>query len=311
MGDPVSADNWREHFGLFDTQEPPTARVNGHQTNSAYEAISLSLNWKNAEGVYSPPGHFLVASLTPIPLLQCCYERTSSPAYRFAGDVMWLPPGADLKCRWGEGEQNTIACVFDFERLGEMSGIEWIWNEAEAIAGLDIRNPYIRMALRRVAEEVESPSFASDLQLDCTIMFLFLELHRHFQTLGKDIGTEKGKLSASQMRKLSDMIEDNFTGAATLKSLAQAVGVGPRQLSEQFQNSTGVTLRSYVAQARIRHAQTLLLDEKILSKQVAYRSGFQDAASFAAAFRRSTGLSPSEFRRRHVTEMRGGHALHN
>src|SRR5690606_21160387 len=97
--------------------------------------------------------------------------------------------------------------------------------------------------------------------------------------------------------------------AASLKVLAQAVGIGPRQLSEQFRNSTGMTLRSYVAQARIRYAQTLLLDERILAKQVAYRSGFQDAASFAAAFRRSTGLTPSEFRRRHGNGTGTGQAL--
>ena len=43
-------------------------------------------------------------------------------------------------------------------------------------------------------------------------------------------------------------------------------------------------------------AKTLLMDERLLVKEVAYLSGFQNAAAFTAAFRKATGQTPQEFR---------------
>ena len=42
---------------------------------------------------------------------------------------------------------------------------------------------------------------------------------------------------------------------------------------------------------------TLLSDQRLLIKQVAYGAGFQNAAAFTAAFRKEVGLTPEEFRR--------------
>lgn len=300
----IAPDDWKAHFGLFKTEAPPAAQVNGLLANQHCEAVSLSLNWMDAHGIFQPPGHFLVASLTPVPIMQCYYGDAMKPAYRLAGDVMWLPPGAALNCHWGTGRQNTVACVFDVDQLSHLAELDWDWSAADIRAGLDIRNPYLRMAMQRIAEEVESPGFASDLQIEYTLMFLFLELRRHFQKRGDEVGIERGKLTNAQMLTLRDIIEENIAGTASLKALSKALGMGTRQLSQMFRNSTGMTLRTYVAQARIRRAQTLLLDENMLAKQVAYESGFRDPASFAAAFRRSTGLTPSEFRNfRHGTSV--------
>lgn len=66
-----------------------------------------------------------------------------------------------------------------------------------------------------------------------------------------------------------------------------------------FKNTTGHTLRSYVASRHIARAKVLLADGRLLVKQVAYRSGFRSAAAFGEAFRRATGLTPLQFRQSH------------
>ena len=51
----------------------------------------------------------------------------------------------------------------------------------------------------------------------------------------------------------------------------------------------------------MKRARTLLLDRKLLIKEVARRTGYADPLYFSAEFRRLHGLSPREFRRRHTS----------
>jgi AraC-like DNA-binding protein len=52
-----------------------------------------------------------------------------------------------------------------------------------------------------------------------------------------------------------------------------------------------------VLQTRINHARKRLIDTDLPIAAVALESGYSDQSSFTRQFRRSTGLSPSEFRR--------------
>lgn len=288
--------DWRQHFGSFNIETPPETCVDGFLASQDFKILNLSTKWHDALGSYSPAGHQLVASRTPVTILQCCYGKPTKTAYRFAGDVIWMPPGVNLNCHWSEGSQKTVACTFDLDHFLRRAGIEWDWNDSDLVAGLDIRSDYMRVALQHIAEEVEAPGLASQLQLECSLLLLCIELCRHFSQHSEANSGERGKLTTSHLKALRDLVEGDLPVPGSVEEMARALGLTPRKLSEMFKNTTGFTLRTYVAQARIRAAQNLLLDPKLLMKQVAYRSGFDDASSFAAAFRRSTGLTPSEFR---------------
>ena len=69
-------------------------------------------------------------------------------------------------------------------------------------------------------------------------------------------------------------------------------------LMRAFKASTGLTIHAYVEQVRLAKAKALLSDTDIQLKEIAFRLGFSNAANFSAAFRKSAGESPREFRRR-------------
>src|SRR5690606_4418309 len=102
--------------------------------------------------------------------------------------------------------------------------------------------------------------------------------------------------SPSQLQTLRDLIEASRGLGPSLVELSAACGLQPRQLSERFKNSLGITLRQYIAESRINKARALLQDDQLLIKEVAYICGFQNAAAFTAAFRKATALTPQEFR---------------
>jgi AraC-like DNA-binding protein len=82
--------------------------------------------------------------------------------------------------------------------------------------------------------------------------------------------------------------------AATVSSLASAVGVGTRTFERQFFAETGMT------PGRWRHHQAMLTGLELLAsgtaiKTVAAQSGYRTASAFIAAFRKIFGTTPGSY----------------
>jgi AraC-like DNA-binding protein len=78
--------------------------------------------------------------------------------------------------------------------------------------------------------------------------------------------------------------------------LAAAVGVSPFHLCRVFRRETGYSLHQYRTELRLRWSlQPLADDEDILT--VALAAGFSHHSHFTAAFRKTFGMCPSEFRK--------------
>ena len=89
----------------------------------------------------------------------------------------------------------------------------------------------------------------------------------------------------------------------SLPSLAAEVGLTPHQLSELLNIKLGKNFYGYVNEYRIREAQQLLMDDsKHTVLFIAHEAGFGTPSAFYAAFRKQTGMSPSELKSSISTE---------
>lgn len=82
----------------------------------------------------------------------------------------------------------------------------------------------------------------------------------------------------------------------TLGDLAQAVGVMPNYVSQTLNETMGETFFDYINRKRIETAQVLLLESDRTAHDIAYDVGFNARSSFYKAFRRVTGVTPSQYR---------------
>jgi AraC-like DNA-binding protein len=86
----------------------------------------------------------------------------------------------------------------------------------------------------------------------------------------------------------------------TLTELAEQLGMTRNELSSLINSEYGENFYSFVNLRRVEEAKRLLADPDkahftILS--LAYEAGFPSKSTFHSAFKKSTGLTPTQFRK--------------
>lgn len=99
------------------------------------------------------------------------------------------------------------------------------------------------------------------------------------------------------LARVKEYLRENFTEAARLTGLAQAVGVHPTHLARVFRQFEHCTVGDYLRRVRVENAQRQLLATELPLVEIGLNSGFVDQAHFNRSFRRVTGMTPAGFRR--------------
>lgn len=93
-------------------------------------------------------------------------------------------------------------------------------------------------------------------------------------------------------------IESHYDTELTAQELSRMVYVTPQYLSRLFKRFLGYSVYEYLTSCRINRARELLLTHSNLSvQQIAHQVGFSDASHFTAMFKKTTGMTPLEFRK--------------
>jgi AraC-like DNA-binding protein len=84
-------------------------------------------------------------------------------------------------------------------------------------------------------------------------------------------------------------------GYPDVQLIAERLGISVRSLQRQL-HEADLTYSRLIEQVRFDRSVRLLSDPTIKLADVAAELGYTDAANFTRAFRRWTGVSPSDFR---------------
>lgn len=98
-------------------------------------------------------------------------------------------------------------------------------------------------------------------------------------------------------------IQANFRDALTSEVIASHVAMSPRTLLRRFKAATGRLPGAYLQAVRVETAKAILESDGAPIQQVASAVGYDDAAHFRELFKRSTGMTPAEYRA-HFAELR-------
>jgi AraC family transcriptional regulator len=102
------------------------------------------------------------------------------------------------------------------------------------------------------------------------------------------------------LRRVLDFIEANIEDEITLENLGAISGYSPFHFAHKFSLATGVSPSRYISRLRLENAMAQLAAGKLPLAEIALNARFSSQASFTRAFRRSTGMTPNQFRRRRL-----------
>lgn len=94
------------------------------------------------------------------------------------------------------------------------------------------------------------------------------------------------------------MKESCETDDLRARQIAERLGLGYTWFRRMFRQYTGVPPAQYMLQQKILRAKELLAASGMTISEVAYRLRFENPGQFATLFRKKTGMTPTDFRRR-------------
>jgi AraC family transcriptional regulator len=107
----------------------------------------------------------------------------------------------------------------------------------------------------------------------------------------------RGGLAAWQQRAVTGYIEDHLAEPIPLAALAQLARLSPHYFCRAFKQSFGMPPHRYHNSRRIEHAKALLAKPLSSVTKVGFTLGFGETSSFSSTFRKSTGFTPTAYRR--------------
>ena len=109
----------------------------------------------------------------------------------------------------------------------------------------------------------------------------------------------KGKLSEGGMKAVIDYIERNLKKGISLEDVANHVNISTYYLSKIFKKEMGVNFITYVTDRKMDLAKEMLVNTDIPVLNIALDLAYNEANYFSKAFKKKTGLTPSEYREKY------------
>jgi AraC family transcriptional regulator len=128
-------------------------------------------------------------------------------------------------------------------------------------------------------------------------LVLMHEIMRLEQTTSASLMPLRGGLPAWQQRRVAEFIEEHLSEEISLAALAELADLSLYHFARAFTQSFGVPPHRYHMARRMDRARGLLQAPALSVTQIGIQIGFRETSSFTRAFRRFTGLTPTEYRR--------------
>jgi two-component system response regulator YesN len=106
-------------------------------------------------------------------------------------------------------------------------------------------------------------------------------------------------MRSPDVRQLLAAINDRLSEPLSGEVLAKVIGRPQAYLGKLFRREMGITVRAYIARARVERAARAIRDgEKV--EAVALEAGYRSKKNFYRQFRRLFGTTPARYRATHT-----------
>lgn len=104
-----------------------------------------------------------------------------------------------------------------------------------------------------------------------------------------------------QFKRVMAYLSIRIDSAVRVSDLAAEVKLSPSHFARAFTIRLGLSPYSFIMKLRIERASALLLNSDKSLTEIAFNCGLSDQAHFSRLFRRFVGMTPTQWRRKHLT----------
>ncbi len=205
------------------------------------------------------------------------------------GDIIFVPIGSTYRSEWtGDPRVVYISAHFDFApaRL-------FPHDRRPVIQRIRLSDP---VRITRVFLRMHEGFTAGGARLFAAYSAFFetmCEVYPHLVTAPSP--------TDPRIERAVDYIEEHYREPLSVPALCAAVGIGESQFYSLFREMTGKSPLAYKNAVALRHAELLLVGGEHHSiEEIAEAVGFSSGIYFREMFKKKTGVSPREYRKKKI-----------
>lgn len=147
---------------------------------------------------------------------------------------------------------------------------------------------FLLQIIKKMKQELATQRIHSQLKLKLLLNEFLIEFER----------MRSAPSSSDSFDYIENYIHEHFNQDIDLPSLSKLSGYSYDHFRHLFKTKLGESPMSYIIHKRIEHAKKLMLATDMTMSAIAQECGFSNSSQFSGTFRKETGLSPSEFKRK-------------
>lgn len=147
--------------------------------------------------------------------------------------------------------------------------------------------------------------FASEQATKAYLEILLIQLIRQLEAESVDGHTDKRKPSSIQtvrveqsiVKRITDYMKAHLSEQLSLDQLCQETHLGKSRLKEIFHSQKGTGVMEYFKLLKIEEAKSLIREHQYNYTEISNMLGYTTIHYFSRDFKKSTGMSPSDYAR--------------
>ncbi|MET0393547.1 MAG: AraC family transcriptional regulator [Chitinophagaceae bacterium] len=238
------------------------------------------------------------------------WSLNERPYLLYPGDVALILPGEKFGSEKGVLEIGGLSWIYitvqnhETEKIvpGKWSGLSD--SENQAIWKILLLNKSLVLSklaeAGRILQYIQNELFHHEIGYCTRVNQLIDEL---FITITRQLTrqTNSGRDFPRAFLQLEQTLRQNLSHQWTVEEMAAVAGMGTTLFNEKVKNFSGFSPINYLINIRISEAIKLLKKQDISVTDIALDTGFYSSQHFSTTFKKLTGYTPSEFRKRNIS----------
>lgn len=202
-------------------------------------------------------------------------------------------PNFEAEGCWPRTQATNIMVHAD--NLTDIVGDEVAMKDLEASSAILHRDDLLTSVMNAIWRDAEAHGMSSAF-FEHGLAVIFRRLAEVGRKTADTDARPVRPLSKQILRRVLELIESRLGSDVKVSELARECGQDVRSFTRAFKSATGFAPYEYLTYRRIEAAKQLLLSGTAVT-EIALSMGYSNPSKFAAAFRRLSGCSPTQWRR--------------